>query len=850
MKKTQQVYLAMFNLRLIQLLTFIPVDMFFLTHFQTLYNIYAKAILLLIPLTYLETADYNFFMSEEEMIYYLRDDKDDKKQQEINQMKFEEEMQQKEGKYIKSKNKGEKKGILKEISPSNIPYPNKYSKNLGDILKKKISPILKDTCKYNCLFVTTLDIHGRAVELRYYLNNSIMHVYEAEEIYDSMNHLLAEKDMIVKGKKVFFNTVEVSLHEVRDVFNAPLRKNNSMNSTSSSASLAGLSNESKSNLTNLGKTQSTSQLINEHSKHRKRGLRHRHSMRSLRSTSQYEFSSAKQRSANISKASLLSSAASSTIFSNPLNEVEELLPPSSNNLSRSNLNKNMRKTTSSLFDQSILNDQRLLENIHSINETIMNAPKVQKVIAKRERRLSEAKVKEGRFKKEMNRIKKINHGETEDENEEDEGISNGISKNEEKMGDNDNNDNNTSNIQENKENNKISNENNNKNKDENKDEKNNGNNNGNNNKNNDNNRDNKDGNEIKNNEKSTPAPLTSKQKDLNILNTLLARIEKENKEERLEKEKEEREKEEKEEKEKAEKEKQEKEANTEEATEPNDKKKSKHKHRKDGQSMDGEDTDSEDDEDEEDDENAYDDYSSTESGSSTESSGYGYDARPDDKYTISQDFSIRNTLPHSPEQNREGKGKHKKRNNNANTFIPNQPTTPPKERTDEDEFIDFILYHTDVAKIKSPEKPNITENTVSNSPIKNNSQPIANSPPPLNRRMSSTQDITSQSIQYHISHMPITGIARNYKKKTKKDELLDQLNSFYQKGDSSDGDLDFDPIHSQSHSKPNNNQRPGTSTNAGDQNNNNNNFIIFNSLNSPQKKKKVTILDDIKKINK
>eukprot|EP00833_Pecoramyces_ruminatium_P000853 jgi/Orpsp1_1/1174885/evm.model.c7180000051830.1 len=33
-KKTQQVYLAMLNLRLIQLLTFIPNDMFFLTNFQ------------------------------------------------------------------------------------------------------------------------------------------------------------------------------------------------------------------------------------------------------------------------------------------------------------------------------------------------------------------------------------------------------------------------------------------------------------------------------------------------------------------------------------------------------------------------------------------------------------------------------------------------------------------------------------------------------------------------------------------------------------------------------------------------------------------------------------------------
>ncbi|OUM60639.1 hypothetical protein PIROE2DRAFT_13544, partial [Piromyces sp. E2] len=457
-KKTQQVYLAMFNLRLIQLLTFIPRDMFFLTHFQILYNIYAKAILLLIPITYLETADYNFFMSEEEMIYYLREDEEDKKQQEINQMKFEEEMQQEVDKYNKSKNQNEKKKIIKE----SILSSNKYTKSLGEILKKKISPILRNTSKYSRLFMTSMDIHGRAVELRYYLNNSIMHVFEAEEIYDSMNRLLAEKDLIVKGKKVFFNTVEVFLHEVKEDFNAPLQKTNSMNtvnSTTSSISLAGLSStDPKTNLANMEKTISTSQLSNEQSKQRKRGLRHRHSMRSLRSTSQYDFSPAKQRSANISKASLLS-AASSSLFSNPMNGVEELPPAPSNknNNPTLNNNKSMRKTTSSLFDQSILNDQRLLNNIYSINETIMSTPKVQKVMAKRERRLSETKEaktkeKESRFKKEMEKIRKINRGETEDEDEDENGNLFG-NKEDKKQENSENLDNNNgTNKQENKEN--------------------------------------------------------------------------------------------------------------------------------------------------------------------------------------------------------------------------------------------------------------------------------------------------------------------------------------------------------------------------------------------------------------
>jgi len=280
-KKTQQVYLAMFNLRLIQLLTFIPRDLFFLTHFQTLYNIYAKAILLLIPLTYLETADYNFFMSEEEMIEYLRDDGDAKTQQDLNRKLFEEEMQ-------REAEHPQRYGI-------NAPYPNKYKIKLNDILKKKISPILRKTSKYQRLFMTSMDIHGRALELRYYLNNSIMHVFEAEEIYDeTMNKLWNDMDLVVKGKKVFFSLVVVSLHELKE--DTPLE----------------VPSTPRTVLNSMGKTMSTGNLDNIPGKLKNRTLRHRHSMRSIKSMSQYDLF--KQRSASISRATIASAASSGEGF--------------------------------------------------------------------------------------------------------------------------------------------------------------------------------------------------------------------------------------------------------------------------------------------------------------------------------------------------------------------------------------------------------------------------------------------------------------------------------------------------------------------------------------------------------
>ncbi|KAL6589433.1 hypothetical protein LY90DRAFT_509087 [Neocallimastix californiae] len=367
-KKTQQIYLAMFNLRLIQLLTFIPKDMVFLKNFQALYNIYAKAILLMIPISYLETSDYNFFMSEEEMINYLRDDKDSIKQQEIEKKKFELEM-----------NIEKKKQKLSDYNNKSQPYVNKYKLKLNNILRKKVGSLLMKSSKFDRLFNTTLDIHSRAVELRYYLNNSIMHVYEAEENYDAINDLVAERELMIKGNKVFFNTVEVSLVEEIKMEETPVVVSEQARPSSATSSTQSVTNAPRS----LSKNMSHISNATTDNKMKNHTLRRRHSMKSSGSINRYEL--AKQRSANISRASLLS-AASSSILSN-LRNMEEEIPPKKGPLF-------LKKNISSLLDKSLLDDTKLLNNIYAINETIMNNPKTVKSKEKIEREREREKEKE------------------------------------------------------------------------------------------------------------------------------------------------------------------------------------------------------------------------------------------------------------------------------------------------------------------------------------------------------------------------------------------------------------------------------------------------------------------------
>jgi len=721
-KNTQQIYLAMFNLRLIQLLTFIPHDLFFLTHFQTLYNIYAKAILLLIPLTYLETADYNFFMSEEEMIEYLRDDGDAQTQQDLNRKQFEEEMQH-ESEHSK------RYGIN--------AYPNKYKFKLNDILKKKISPILQNTSKYQRLFMTSMDIHGRALELRYYLNNSIMHVFEAEEIYDeTMNKLWNDMDLVVKGKKVFFNPVVVSLHELKED-TIPLE----------------VPSTPRTVLNSMGKTRSTGNLDNVPEKLKKRTLRHRHSMRSMKSMSHYDLLAFKQRSANISRATLASAASSSTIFSAIWDRGgDESQPSMANNIPTHPNTAFMKRNTSSFLDRSIANDARLLKNIYSINETIMNTPKAQKSMAKREeRRASQASAKKNKENLDESNTTKIqNEQET-------------------------NNNNNNNEIKEEKE-----------------------------------------GGTEEEKEKNMPP----KSRDLKILENILSKTDKENEEEETE--------------EKTEGNSPTESTNKKSENKENEGKSNERKHAKNGSSTtanekdieEGEEKDEDEDEDEdEDDENAYDDFYSSSDSSSTSSNGYGYYINPsDDKYTISQDFSIRNTLSLSKKEgNLKESSPIKSKAKKVNTYQHPGGKTKSSEPTDEDLFIDFILYHTDVAK--SPDKLNQPNGVNGANGTKNNSSQSPShttSPvrPPLNRNLFTSQtsvnDITSQSIQYHLTHMPILGSARNYKKKNKKDDFLNQLNRFYEQGESSDSDLNL--------FKP-----------TSDSNEPTHNFIVSNT--SPTKKK-------------
>jgi len=606
-RNTQQIYLAMFNLRLIQLLTFIPRDLFFLTHFQTLYNIYAKAILLLIPLTYLETAEYNFFMSEEEMIEYLRDEGDDQThQQDLNRKMFEDECQQNS-----------------EQQPCygiNLPYPNKYKFKLNEVLKKKIGPILKNTSKYQRLFMTSMNIHGRALELRYFLNNSIMHVFEAEQNYDTMNKLWNDQNLIVKGKKVFFNTVVVSLHELNE---DPITSD--------------VPSPPKTVPNTISKTMSTGNLSNDYGPgKRNRALRHRHSMRSMKSMSQYDLLAFNQRNASISRATIASAASSSTIFS-ALYDHDNETPPS------------MKRNTSSLLNMSLANDERLLKNIYSINETIMSTSRAQKIMAKKEeRRASRTSAKKS------NEIQ-----ETSDSSES------------ESQSSIDDNYKNTRNADDSK--------------------------------------------EEKKEEKKSSRPLTSNSKDHHLLQNMISKMERPEEEEKTEDNTEhnprtttdsteEPNKNNKDEKEvKSNRHKREK---SERSSISNKKKENKNANR------DEDDNDDDDD----DDENAYDDFYSSDDGSSS-SSGYGYYIHSDNKYTISQDFSIRNTLPKNNNKSSLVNSKAKK----GNTYQQPEEMVKSTEPTDEDLFIDFILYHTDIAKSPEKSKQSNNNNTNDTNTTKSNS---------------------------------------------------------------------------------------------------------------------------------
>jgi len=450
-----------------------------------------------------------------------------------------------------------------------------------------------------------------------------------------------------------------------------------------------------------------------------------------------------------------------------MSEVEEiLLPPSSNNERKSSMNNKktafMRKTSSSLFDQSIKNDKRLLKNIYAINETIMNTPETQKVIAKRERRLSEAKEaktkEKSQFRKDMERIIKINHGEINDDEEEN------IDENDKKE------DNTNINTDEGKNKNKKQ-EKKEKSKDKNIKEKNKGKTETNNNKNGKANKDNNDSINNKDNkssEENEPQPQNPKDKENNVLKNLLSQLQRENDEDRLKQEEEERERQE---RERQEKEAKEAEANKDEQT----------SNENNNSEIDESDVD----------ENAYDDFYSSENESSTESSIDEYNTNSVDNNAFPKNFTIKNTLPHVTKS----KSKKSKRNN-VNTYFVDQSEMSPIDKTVEDGFIDFILYHTDIAKPKLPDNSNDTNINQSGIPIKNNPPSV------LNRQMSSKQeiqdiqDITDQRIQYHLSHMPILGSARNYKKKTNKDELIDKLNDYFRRGESSDSIDEFDPIHS------------------------------------------------------
>ncbi|ORX75842.1 hypothetical protein BCR32DRAFT_249223 [Anaeromyces robustus] len=780
-KNNQQVHLARINLRLIQLLTFIPKDMFFLTHFQTLYNIYAKAILLLIPITYLETSDYNFFMTEEEMIYYLKEDKDSKEQQKLNQIKFEQEMQ-KEVELNGKKKSSEIHRLLLYGNGNGNGY-NKYKLNLNDILRKKVSPLLINTSKYQRLFSNSMDIHGRAVELRFYLNNSIMHVYEAEEAYDLMNQLLAEDNLMIKGQKVFFNKVEVSLIEDNinidnNIINIDNNNNNnngnySKGLSSKSSSTASLTKNNINNNRSMNKIKSTGNLLLDEenkNKMKNRSVRRQHSLRSTtKSISHYELL-ARQRSANLSRATLLS-AASSTLFPN-MEDVKEINENENENKNK-NKNKQLEKdkenvnatsstsspymkenyknkiktknrTRSSLFDQNILDDTKLLKNIQAINETIMgtNTPKTEK----HEKRGSV--VQERKFSKQENKKdnKMINK---DDENEP--LLSTGNQKDLSLLKKSSINMNKATekSTEENDHNKNEKNEINNENKNENEIKSNNTNNNNNNNNNNSKYLHHKS---FMHNRKSSNMSYSNKSK----------------------------------------KEKNNKENKNDDDDDDDNNKISYNKFKndvinfEDGESISFSSSTTDDTEnDDNDEDNDYDDDD--------------YDDDDDEyqnNYSISKDFTIHNTLTNN----------HYYKKRNANTYTVKNKieekngSSSVNEKNPEDELINYILYNTDIAKNKNINKNNTNNNNTNDNDNVNSSNQQKNEKEISkikNKNFISTTnafneplDITTSSINYHLSRMPILGSARNYKKKTKKDLLLDQLNSFYHQENSSDSDVD------------------------------------------------------------
>jgi len=780
-KKTQQIYLAMFNLRLIQLLTFIPKDMVFLKNFQALYNIYAKAILLMIPISYLETSDYNFFMSEEEMINYLRDDKDSIKQQEIEKKKFELEM-----------NIEKKKQKLSDYNNKSQPYVNKYKLKLNNILRKKVGSLLMKSSKFDRLFNTTLDIHSRAVELRYYLNNSIMHVYEAEENYDAINDLVAERELMIKGNKVFFNTVEVSLVEEIKMEETPVVVSEQARPSSATSSTQSVTNAPRS----LSKNMSHISNATTDNKMKNHTLRRRHSMKSSGSINRYEL--AKQRSANISRASLLS-AASSSILSN-LRNMEEEIPPKKGPLF-------LKKNISSLLDKSLLDDTKLLNNIYAINETIMNNPKTVKSKEKIEREREREKEKEkekvkNKIDNEMDKNKdssettRINSTKMRREIEKEEernNIFNFMINDKKDINDNNSNVNISNNklaedIKVNKGKvingsmnhlkNNIGNSNNNKN-----------------NNNSTKVMDNKEKTSLKSLLNQSQMKSTEKMTEESNENEKRTEIGTVGYEESKNEENENSRSTNNNEDEGEEKKKDEEKENNEKKRIGMDPDKIKKLLELDEKRYNDENISSiyitkdreiyNNEEDLEIDENAYDNINEDDNDDNDDDDDDDSHSNNEflnvvqDNYTISQDFSICNTLTN--------KSKKKKTTIlNPNVYPVKTDEESDKEKSEDDELINYILSYTDIAK-----------NRIQNNQIQNQNQ---HKQKQEQEQEQSTAN-AANSISYHISRMPITGSARNYIKKKKKKKMMKKLNTFYQQGESFDNSEISAPIITSLNSK-------------------------------------------------